>query len=252
MTPRDDDTDGTTGEDIGGGPTDDDVDGFDNGGGPQGEPDIPALAKQRDVETVYQPAEDSELLATAVIERLEDLKESNGAGPCESDQCRVLDVGTGSGYVAARLREQTGASVVGSDVNPDACRQAFAAGVAVVRADLVSPFRADSFDVVVCNPPYLPTPPEQEWDDWMEAALSGGEDGREMIAPFLDSVGRVLGPRGRAFLLISTLTGPDEVKQLAREGGLEPTLVEEQSVPFERLQVYELVPRDEYPGRRND
>ena len=175
-------------------------------GGDGPEQDRPSLADKRGVETVYQPAEDSKLLADAVVDAVEEA------------QC-VLDVGTGSGYVAARLREETGADAVGIDLNPEACAQAAANGVPVVRGDMFEPFRAASFDVVVCNPPYLPTPPEREWDDWMERALSGGEDGRAMVDPFLEGVGRVLREGGEAYLLISTLTGPEEVRAFAAEQG---------------------------------
>jgi release factor glutamine methyltransferase len=186
--------------------------------------DRPALADRRDVETVYQPAEDSRLLADAVVDRL------------DGDE-RVLDVGTGSGYVAARLCEEAGADGVGSDLNPAACRQARDAGVPAVRGDMFEPFQNDSFDVVVCNPPYLPTPPEREWDDWMERALSGGEDGRAVVDPFLDGVGRVLRPDGEAYLLISTLTGPEAVREFAGDRGLDSEIVAEESHPFEKLLV---------------
>mgnify|MGYP006277363567 CR=1 FL=1 len=186
------------------------------------EQDRPSLTDQRDVETVYQPAEDSKLLADAVVDAVEEA------------QC-VLDVGTGSGYVAARLREE--ADAVGIDLNPEACAQAAANGVPVVRGDMFEPFRAASFDVVVCNPPYLPTPPEREWDDWMERALSGGEDGRAMVDPFLEGVGRVLREGGEAYLLISTLTGPEEVRAFAAEQGLDSEVVAEDSYPFEKLLV---------------
>lgn len=192
-------------------------------------PDIPQLAEQRDIETVYQPAEDSKLLADAVVEAV------------DPDQ-RALDVGTGSGYVATRLRNETDADAVGVDLNPEACEQAFEAGVPVVRGDMFSPFCDDAFDVVVCNPPYLPTPPEQEWDDWMERALSGGEDGRAMVDPFLDGVGRVLAAGGAAYLLISTLTGPEEVRAYGRERGLDSEIVSEESHPFEKLLVVRFVP----------
>ena len=195
----------------------------------------PKLAEQREVETVYQPAEDSRLLADTVVDRI------------ESDAF-VLDVGTGSGFLAHRIREQTGARALGSDINPDACRQASDAGVPVVRANLFDPFQAESFDVVVCNPPYLPTPPGQEWDDWMERALSGGEDGRAMVDPFIAGVGRVLAPGGRAYLLASTLTGPEAIRSAGREQGFEVAVIAEESYPFERLLVFEFILSVENPG----
>lgn len=188
---------------------------------------VPQLAELRETETVYQPAEDSHLLATTVIEHIE-------------NEDRVLDVGTGSGYVAGLIREQTGASVVGVDLNPEACRQAREAGVPVVRGDLVEPFADGVFDVVVCNPPYLPTPPEHEWGDWMEAALSGGPDGRRMIDPLLETVSRVLTADGCVYLLISTLTDRDAVGNHAASNGFETTLLAEESHPFEKLLVLAL------------
>jgi len=177
---------------------------------------------------VYRPAEDSALLAETVVDRIDGGE-------------RLLDVGTGSGYVAVRARE-AGASVVGTDLNPHACREARDEGVPVVRTDLLAGI-CGRFDAVAFNPPYLPTPPEAEWDDWMERALSGGPDGRRAVDPFLDDVGRVLAPGGRAYLLASSLTGLDAVREHAREAGLASSVVASESHPFERLVVLELLER---------
>jgi release factor glutamine methyltransferase len=232
VSPTGDESDGAAGEE----PTDS-VEGASSGDEHTDEPadgaggNRPRLADLRDVETVYQPAEDSRLLAETALER-------GGVGPGDL----ALDVGTGSGYVAARLREATGARVVGLDLNPEACRQARDAGVPALRADLLEPV-CGPVDLVVCNPPYLPTPPEQEWGDWMETALSGGEDGRAVVDRLLDTVGRVLAPDGRLLLLVSSLTDPDAVRRTAAEAGLDAAVVAEESQPFERLFVLELTRR---------
>lgn len=191
----------------------------------------PRLADLRDVETVYRPAEDSRLLAETALER-------GGVGPGDL----ALDVGTGSGYVAARLHEETGVQVAGLDINPEACRQARDAGVPTLQADLLESV-CGPVDLVVCNPPYLPTPPEQEWGDRMELALSGGEDGRAVVDRLLDTVGRVLAPDGRLLLLVSSLTDPDAVRRTAAGAGLDTVVVAEESQPFERLFVLELTRR---------
>ena len=188
------------------------------------------LRDQREIETdVYQPAEDSQLLAEAACAQL----------PADDDQL-VLEVGTGSGYVASRIAEETPVRVIASDLNPHAVRQARGEGVEAVRADLVSPFADGAFDAVAFNPPYLPTDPENEWDDWMEHALSGGEDGRAVIDPFLESVGRVLAPGGVVYLLVSSLTGVDEVVERAGEEGFSAVAVADESFPFETLTVLKL------------
>jgi release factor glutamine methyltransferase len=195
----------------------------DGGSGDAGD----GLAARRGVDdaVVYQPAEDSGLLAEAAV------AEAHG---------RVLEVGTGSGWVADRVAEERGLDVVGSDLNPHAARQARERGVEAVVADLLSPFRADAFDAVCFNPPYLPTDPDNEWDDWMEHALSGGESGRELIEPFLADVGRVLAPDGVVLLLVSSLTGYDEVLALIDEAGFSHEPVVEESFPFETLTVLAL------------
>ena len=184
--------------------------------------------RRSDEPDVYQPAEDSRLLAEAACERLD-------------GRDLVLEVGTGSGYVAGRIADETEARVIASDLNPHAVCQARGEGVETVRADLVSPFRAETFDAVVFNPPYLPTDPENEWDDWMERALSGGEDGRAVIDPFLSSVGRVLAPDGVVYLLVSSLTGVDDVVERAGAEGFSAVAVADESFPFETLTVLELL-----------
>ncbi|MFC4543427.1 HemK2/MTQ2 family protein methyltransferase [Halosolutus amylolyticus] len=177
---------------------------------------------------VYQPAEDSALLAETAAERID-------------DDALVLEVGTGSGYVASRIAEETDARVIASDLNPHAVREARSEGVETVRADLVSPFADGAFDAVAFNPPYLPTDPDNEWDDWMERALSGGEDGRAVIDPFLATVGRVLAPDGVVYLLVSSLTGVDEVVERAGKEGFSAVAVADESFPFETLTVLELL-----------
>jgi release factor glutamine methyltransferase len=189
--------------------------------------DRPRLADLRDQPQVYGAAEDSHLLATTAVGRV------------ERDDL-VLDLGTGSGYVGRRVSEACDARVVASDLNPHACRRAREEGLEAVRKDMVSGFRDDAFDWVLFNPPYLPTPEEREWDDWMERALSGGQDGRAVVDPFLTSVRRVLAPGGRALLLVSSLTGLDAVRNTARNEGLVTTEAADESYPSERLVVLEL------------
>ncbi|GAB7092942.1 class I SAM-dependent methyltransferase [Halolamina litorea] len=184
-----------------------------------------SLAERRGEETkVYQPAEDSGLLADAAT---------------EFARGRTLEVGTGSGWVA----EQTAPEVprmVAADINPHACESARERGVEAVRTNLMDAFADGSFETVLFNPPYLPTDPENEWDDWMEQALSGGESGRELIEPFLEDLSRVLTPGGQALLLVSSLAGYEEVEELARSAGFVPEEVRQESYPFETLSILRL------------
>lgn len=196
---------------------------------PDDEGGRPSLADLRDIPDVYQPAEDSRLLAATAVEYL-------------TGEERVLDLGTGSGYVGARIAAETGARVLASDVSPVACRAAADRGLPAVRGNLLSPFRDGAFDAVVFNAPYLPTRPDHEWDDWMEAALSGGESGRAVVEPFLADLRRVLAPHGEAFLLVSSITGIEAVRDHGRANGLTTMVAADEAHPAERLVVVHLVP----------
>jgi release factor glutamine methyltransferase len=186
------------------------------------------LAERRGVDReVYPPSEDSALLARAAAEAVD-------------PRFRVLEVGTGSGWVAETVAEETGADVVASDLNPVACERARDRGLAAVRADLLDPFRGGAFDAVLFNPPYLPTPEDVEWDDWMERALSGGTSGRDVIDPFLADVGRVLAPDGVVLLVVSSLTDLDAVRDRAAAAGLVAEEFLDESYPAERLVVLQM------------
>ena len=171
---------------------------------------------------VYPPAEDSSLLLRAA------LREVRTAD-------RVLEVGTGSGYVAAGLLSRA-AEVVATDINPHAARCARARDLAAVRTDLFAGL-SGPFDLVLFNPPYLPTAPEERIDDWLEYALDGGPTGRVVIERFIADLGRVLAPFGRVLLLVSSLTGPDEVRELFARAGFVSFVVDEEALEGERLSV---------------
>lgn len=185
------------------------------------------LAERRGIGPVYEPAEDSALLAGEAVEHV-------------TADALVLDVGTGSGYVGAKIQEETGATVVGADINPHACRAARDRGVPSVRADLTTPFRAGTFDVVVFNPPYLPIDSDADSGDWLRTALSGGADGRAVIERFLKDVGRVLAPDGAVLLLVSTATGPEAVVEAAGDAGFSAVALLDATFPGETLTVLKL------------
>ncbi len=83
-----------------------------------------------------------------------------------SSPCAILDIGTGSGCIAATLAaEIPGAMVTAVDISDDAleiaaenCRR-LGVGVEVVKADAMAldrTFGQRRFDIMVSNPPYIP------------------------------------------------------------------------------------------------
>jgi len=152
---------------------------------------------------VYLVAEDTLLLLQAAQEEV------------RPDEL-VLEIGTGSGHIASTLSGT--AKVVATDVNPHAVRHARMKGVDVVRADLFDGI-SGRFDLILFNPPYLPTGEGERIDDWFEYALDGGESGREVIERFVVQASSALAPGGRVLLLISSLTGENEVVRTLHESG---------------------------------
>jgi release factor glutamine methyltransferase len=110
------------------------------------------------------------------------------------------------------------------------------AGLEVVRTDLFAAVRGP-FDLVLFNPPYLPTLPEERIEDWLEYALDGGESGRVVIEQFAAGVGRILAPGGRILLLVSSLTGPHAVREMFHLQGFSTVIATQQTVEDEELYV---------------
>ena len=150
---------------------------------------------------------------------------------------RVLEIGTGSGYIASRLTRET--RVVATDINPFAVREARDLGVDVVRADLLNGL-CGQFELVIFNPPYLPPQPAERICDWLEYALDGGASGREVITKFAGQVGRVLAPGGRILLLVSSLSGIHEVGEIFRDLGYDVSMTEQRAIFEETLVVLKI------------
>ena len=119
----------------------------------------------------------------------------------------ILDVGTGSGCLAVSIKKNLpSAKVVASELSRAALRVAaenarrLRSPVEFVRADLVEAFSAGSFDMVVCNPPYVPLADlpglQRELRSEPSLALFGGEDGLQVYQKFTSTVARILKPGG--------------------------------------------------------
>jgi release factor glutamine methyltransferase len=170
---------------------------------------------------VYQPESDTYLLLNAAIRETR-------------PHDRVLEVGCGSGFIAARLSEI--ARLVATDINPHAVCAARLQGIDAVRTDLVAGV-CGRFDLVLFNPPYLPTRPEERMNDWLEMALDGGATGRDVIARFIPEAGRVLAENGRILLLCSSLTGLSEVRELISSCGYVSIIAAREVIEGETLYV---------------
>ncbi len=188
-----------------------------------------ARVKLGDADHVYEPAEDSFLLADAALKE---------AGP----GMRILEVGTGAGFVSAvLLANLKDIRLVATEINPHAACCAKANGVEVIRTDLFRGVRPRSpetrFDLILFNPPYLPTSGEEKVPGWLNYAFDGGTSGRETLDRFLDEARDYLKPGGKILVLISSITGLDAVKKKMKGLGFEIDVIERKKVSFEELIV---------------
>jgi len=183
---------------------------------------MPTSSPAYDRDEVYPPAEDTFLLLAAA---------RAAARPADS----VLEIGCGSGFVSQELAGSV-RRVIATDINPHAVHAAKAAGVEVVRADLLSGIKG-RFDLVLFNAPYLPTKQEERTGRWIDRALDGGASGRETVDRFIRDLSAHLLPGGRALLAVSSLTGLSEVLETAAAAGLNARIVASESLFFEQIHI---------------
>jgi release factor glutamine methyltransferase len=116
----------------------------------------------------------------------------------------VADIGTGSGFLAM-IAGQAAERVVATDVNPHAVecarRNAYLNGLdQSVEARLggwYEPLDGELFDLIISNPPQMPTSSAMERQDWIGQADSGGLDGRYGVDQLIAGSTGHLRPSGR-------------------------------------------------------
>ena len=142
----------------------------------------------------------------------------------------VLDVGTGSGCVACALAaERPDVRVIATDRSLESLRDAgenarrlgLSGRVQEVASDLLSAMGEGCADLIVSNPPYLPSAwlsglaPEVRDHEPLDA-LDGGPDGLDALGPLIAESNRTLRPG--AALVVET-AGGDQAAEVARRAG---------------------------------
>ncbi|MGA5542136.1 HemK2/MTQ2 family protein methyltransferase [Mycobacterium sp. NPDC051198] len=181
-------------------------------------------------ENVYCPQQDSWLLVDALAR--------NGVVAGR----RVVDLCAGSGVVAIAAAELGASAVIALDISPSAvrCTQANALAAQVdVDARLGSWTQAlehEPFDIVVCNPPYVPVAPETSAGMMLStgpmASWNGGPDGRLILDPLCRSAVEMLAEGGSLYLVQSEFADVAESVRLLRAGGLDADIYVTQRIPF--------------------
>jgi release factor glutamine methyltransferase len=143
---------------------------------------------------------------------------------------RLLDVGTGSGALALALKkERPGLEVIAVDRSKEAARVArrnaerLALEVDVRIGDLFGPVGGEAlFDVVISNPPYIPTQEiatlSREVQREPRTALDGGEDGLDIVRRLIAEAPPHLRPGGALAMEIGVGQAPAVVAFFSATG----------------------------------
>ena len=175
---------------------------------------------------VYEPSDDSFLLADNIR-------------VLENE--RVLDMGTGCG-IQGIIASKMGATVTSSDISEEALKCAKknallnGADITFVKSDLFSGIEG-GFDLIMFNPPYLPAEPEEIKDE-LASTWDGGEGGVEVTLGFIKEVKNHLKDGGRALLVASTLSIPENPRDIFAKQGLISKIIGEKPLFFEKLYIY--------------
>lgn len=168
---------------------------------------------------VFVPRPETETVAQLVIDRALGL-----ARP------RIVDLGTGSGAIAAAVADEVpGAEVYAVELSDLALAWAgpnlARFGVHLVQGDLATalPEHDATFDVVVSNPPYIPAEavpnePEVAEHDPRMALYGGGADGMELPRAAAGSAARLLKPGGYFVMEHAEVQAPWVAAFLERTG----------------------------------
>lgn len=174
---------------------------------------------------VYVPQEDTYLLAEALRDE--------GVGP----DMDVLDVGTGSGALAL-LAARMGARVTATDISWRAVAAARVNAartrqrIRVCHGDLATPLRGRRFDLVLSNPPYVPTPQPRPPAGGADRAWNAGHDGRQIVDRVCAGAPHVLAPDGVLLMVHSALCGVERTLRRLSRAGLTGTVTHREYVPF--------------------
>jgi release factor glutamine methyltransferase len=161
---------------------------------------------------VYAPQHDTWMLCEAMTA-------SGVAGGA-----RVLDMCTGSGAVAIAAARAGAREVVAFDLSERAvacaARNARTAGVDVdVRlGSFAEALALPRFDVLLCNPPYVPSPTVPTGTG-LARAWDAGLDGRVVLDQLCTHARRLLTPGGVLLLVQSDCANPDRTVDILSDNG---------------------------------
>lgn len=163
----------------------------------------------------YRPSDDTFLLAECV-------QKFEGES--------ALEIAVGSGYISNVLKENF-RLVIATDIDLDAIRAARNKANLLICCDSASAITNIVFDLVVINPPYLPS---QQIND---ITVDGGRDGVEVSLKMLGDAVRLLKNGGAILLVTSSLANYTSLLTHMQKLGFKADIIGRKKLDFEELFV---------------
>ena len=170
---------------------------------------------------IYEPAEDSYLFKEFLEKTFKNKDCSN---------LSFLDMGTGSGILAKIAIKLNFGEVFAVDINKKALEEINENNINKIHSNLFSKIKR-KFDIIVFNAPYLPRDNREPKES--QLATTGGKRGDEISIRFLKKAKNHLNEKGKAYLLISSLTPLDKISKF------KPQKVISKRIDFEELIILE-------------
>ncbi|XP_057334658.1 methyltransferase N6AMT1 [Microplitis mediator] len=206
-----------------------------------------AITDLNNIDDVYEPSEDSYLL----IDSLEsDLTDLNYLKPSI-----LMEIGSGSGVVinslALACKNKWPGFFIAVDINPSACRATKNTSfinnnnnnVDVIQMDLASAVTMrNQFDVIIFNPPYVPTESREVTDPKLiTRAWAGGTNGREVMDQLFPSVPKLLAPGGLFYCVTVKENNIPEIIKIFEGLNMRGGIVADRKVRGEHLHILRFV-----------
>ncbi|KAJ6800784.1 hemK methyltransferase family member 2 [Iris pallida] len=192
---------------------------------------------------VYEPCDDSFALVDALL--------ADRVHLVDHQPLLCMEIGCGSGYVITSLAIMLGLETCGTqyfttDINPHAVEttrrtlEAHGVHAEIVMTNIASGLvkrLSGMMDVVVVNPPYVPTPEEEVGLEGISASWAGGENGRRVIDKILPIVDELLSEKGWLYMVTLTANNPSEICRIMRDRGYGSRIIVQRSTEQESLHV---------------
>ena len=179
----------------------------------------------------YKPSDDTFLLA-------ECLQNISGNS--------AMEIGVGSGYIC-RLLKTRFKTVIATDIDTNAIKQAKTSveDVTFVCCDTSSAISNIRFDLIVMNPPYLPS------GEIKDLTVDGGKNGIEVSMRMVRDSIQLLHSSGRILIVASSLANYSMLIERLYKLGLETRIISKKKLAFEEIMILDgsFSPRVSQPHR---